>query len=357
MRRIIQVLDTLSYGDAIGNHTLAIHKNLLAIGRKSNIYASQIDDRLKGYAAPFSSYQVEPDDILIYHLSTWSPLNEQIQKLSCKIVIDYHNITPPGFFKEYSRRFYDGNVKAYQEAAMLAERADYAFADSPYNAVDLRQLGYTCQIDVVPIIINFSDYTKKPDDGILRRYGKAPDEDYKNIIFVGRIAPNKKQEDIIADFSIYQKYYNEKSRLILVGNSTNMEEYYLRLKKYTKKLGVKNVVFTGHIPFSQILAYYRTADLFLCESEHEGFCVPLVEAMYFHVPIIAYASSAIPDTLGSGGLLTTKKAPGYTAALMETLFQHTEIVHTIQEKQKDELKRFDEASTFQKLLHIIDSIS
>ena len=156
-------------------------------------------------------------------------------------------------------------------------------------------MGYTCPIDVCPILIPFSDYEKEPDRRVLRRYkgdGKT------NLLFVGRIAPNKKQENVIRAFYFYHKYYSPDSRLFLVGSWSGMESYYERLCDYVKALGIaEHVVFTGHIRFDEILAYYHLADVFLCMSEHEGFCVPLVEAMYFHVPIVAYSCAAVPDTL------------------------------------------------------------
>lgn len=110
------------------------------------------------------------------------------------------------------------------------------------------------------------------------------DDGYTNFIFVGRVAPNKKQEDVIRAFYCYKKYCNPKSRLFIVGSYNGMERYYHRLRRYVGALELDNVVFTGHIPFAQILAYYHLADLFLCMSDHEGFCVPLVEAMYFNLP-------------------------------------------------------------------------
>ena len=123
------------------------------------------------------------------------------------------------------------------------------------------------------------------------------------------MAPNKKVEDVISCFAEYKNTYNENARLFLVGSFNDDDKYYQMLCKHIKNIGVKDVIFPGHIMFDEILAYYKIADVFLCMSEHEGFCVPLVEAMYFHVPIVAYASTAIPSTLnGSGVLLDSKDA-------------------------------------------------
>ena len=172
-------------------------------------------------------------------------------------------------------------MQGIKAAKRLAKTADYAIAVSEYNKQDLIRLGFTCDIEVLPILIPFEDYEKKPNAGVLRRY----DDDYVNILFTGRIVPNKKQEDVIETFYYYKKYINPKSRLILAGSYVDVGKYHEKLELFARKLGLADVIFTGQIRFDEILAYYRLADVFLCMSEHEGFCVPLVEAMYFDVPM------------------------------------------------------------------------
>ena len=126
---------------------------------------------------------------------------------------------------------------------------------------------------------------------------KLYDDDYVNILFTGRVVPNKKQEDVIEAFYYYKRFIQPKSRLILVGSFAGIDKYHDQLEAYVNKLGLEDVIFTGQIKFDEILAYYQLADLFLCMSEHEGFCVPIVEAMYFNVPVIARDTSAIAWTL------------------------------------------------------------
>ena len=139
---------------------------------------------------------------------------------------------------------------------------------------------------------------------------------------------------------MYQKYYNSKARLFLVGSYNGMELYYQRLKEYVKRLNLKNVYFTGHIKFDEILAYYSVADLFLCMSEHEGFCVPVVEAMKFGVPIVAYDSSAVGDTLGGAGILLADKNPLETAGMMCYVMEHPEMRNEIKKAQETRLQDF-----------------
>ena len=211
--------------------------------------------------------------------------------------------------------------------------------------------GYSCSIDILPILIPFQDYEKKPDQKIIRTYTQ---DGYTNILFTGRIAPNKKQEDIIRIFYFYKKRYNCKSRLFLVGSYGGMERYYQRLQDYVDMLHLEDVYFTGHIRFEEILAYYKIADAFVCMSEHEGFCVPLVEAMYFGVPILAYDSSAVADTLGGSGFLTDTKDPLVNAGVLDRILRDEDLQKSILAKEKERLRDFENDTVtkeFERCLH------
>ena len=312
--KIVQILPTLNPGDATGNHTVALGKVLCEMGYQTEIYAENISPKCRGLCKHISQLpKLTSKDIVIYHKAIGTELSFQIAKYKAKKILDYHNITPPHFFKDYQASMVQFTEYGLQGAQYLADKVDYCLADSDFNKKDLINMGYQCPIDVLPILIPFSDYAQTPDRDVLHRYldGRT------NIVFTGRIAPNKKQEDIIEAFYYYKKNCDDQARLFLVGSYGEEEPYYLRLRKYVEELNVPDVYFTGHIPFSQILAYYRLADVFLCMSEHEGFCVPLVEAMYFRIPILAYNSSAVPYTLGGSGLMFDEKDPMLVAKLIQ----------------------------------------
>ena len=257
--------------------------------------------------------------------------------MHCRKVMVYHNITPPQFFEEYSVKAAQLCQNGLEGASYLADKVDYCLAVSEYNKQDLIRMGYTCPIDVLPILIPFDDYAKTPSQQVIDRYSDG----YTNLIFTGRIAPNKRQEDVIRAFYDYKKFYNPKSRLILVGGHNGMERYYHRLKSYINALELEDVVFPGHIKFDEILAYYKIADVFLCQSEHEGFCVPLVEAMYFDVPVVAYDSSAIAGTLGGGGFLLKDKNPVETAGVINRVVTDEALRTQIIKNQQARLADFD----------------
>lgn len=337
--RIFQMLSTIAYGDAVSNDTFAMEKIIKSMGYDTRIYAESIVAPLdKKDALKIEDLkEVQPDDIIIFHMSTGSRLNFDVAKYNCRKIVVYHNITPPQYFEGNDARFTQICEYGLEGARYLADKVDYCLAVSEFNKKDIIDMGYTCDIDVLPVIIPMSDYDKKPDKGVIKEYSDG----YTNILFTGRVAPNKKHEDLIASFYYYNRLYNKKSRLILAGSFREDDPYYIRLTEYTKKLGLGDaVVFTGHIKFDRILAYYKTADVFLCMSEHEGFCVPLVEAMKFHVPIIACANTAIPETLGGSGMLLDNKNPVYVAACIDRMVNDKALRADIIDKEDKRLAYF-----------------
>ncbi len=338
--RIVQMLPTISYGDAIGNDVMALSDAIKGMGYETAVYAENIHPKIKSDLVRHISKrsEIKEQDIILYHLSTGTKLNYELKTYPGRKIIIYHNITPPDFFNEYSENAVWLCAEGIKGMKVLAKEAAYCLADSSFNKKDLVIAGYQCKIDVLPILIAFADYEKEPERQIIQNY---TDDGYTNLLFTGRIAPNKKQEDIIRIFYQYQKHYNPKSRLFLVGSYEGMENYYYRLLDYADQLGVENVVFTGHINFREVLAYYKIADAFVCMSEHEGFCVPLVEAMYFQIPILAYDSTAIAETLGGSGFLTHTKDPLLNAGILNYILEHPLVKQALVQNEKAKLKDFE----------------
>ena len=338
--KIINMLPVLAFGDAVGNDTVAIHKSLKKAGYDSCIVASVIDQRIT--EKPLKSAEdlsfITGEDLILYHLSTGHELNRRFLRLPGHKIVRYHNITPPEFFGGYNKDAMINCMEGYIHAAEIASVAEFCFADSAYNKSELLRMGYTAPCEVSPILIPFSDYEKEPDAEVLRDMADGK----TNLLFTGRIAPNKRQEDVIAAFYDYHKYYNPDSRLILVGNYAGMEKYYDSLMRYIDGLGIReHVIFPGHISFAKILAYYRSAHLFLCMSDHEGFCVPIVEAMYFGIPIVAKNTTAVGETLGGGGILLKDQDPAIAAAAIHRLLTDSKLKERCKERQQARLRDFD----------------
>ena len=338
--KIIQLLPTMSFGDAVSNDTLAIRQMIREMGIETENYAENIDNRLPaGSVKPMREMpELEDEDLLIYHGSTGDPLNMWVPRLGGRKVMRYHNITPPEFFRGYSELAVARAVSGLQEMQLIARAFPYGIADSDFNRQDMRKLGFKCPIDVCPIVIPLADYDKEPDKDVLKKYRG---DGVTNLLFVGRIAPNKKQENVIRAFRHYRKYYNPKSRLFLVGSSSGMESYLERLQGYVKALGIEDsVIFPGQISFRAILAYYRLADVFVCMSEHEGFCVPIIEAMYFGKPIVALRAAAVPGTLGGAGLLLDDADPAVAGAAIDRILKDERLRDVLKTQREIQIKKF-----------------
>lgn len=349
--RIIQLLPVLHFGDAVGNHAVTLYNTLKRAGYETEIYAGNIEMGVcENIVKPLETLKIDKKDIAILHLAIGTELNYEFANYSCKKVLVYHNITPPRFFDSYDWEIAEFCKKGIESVAYLADKVDYCLADSVFNKKDLIKLGYQCPIDIIPILIPFSDYNKEPDNETVKRYSDG----ITNLMFVGRVVQNKKQEDIIEAFTYYKKYYDSKARLFIVGGYDKNGNYYKHLKSYVQRLDISDVIFTNKISFSKILAYYKTSDCFLCMSEHEGFCVPVVEAMYFHVPVIAYNSSAIPDTLGIGGILLDKKEPMVTAGLINRIMTDKTLRKDVISNQDEQLKLFEHSQIEKRFLECLE---
>jgi glycosyltransferase involved in cell wall biosynthesis len=170
---------------------------------------------------------------------------------------------------------------------------------------------------VLPVVLDLAVYDRAPSPVVERMFRDGR----RNLLFVGRIIPNKRIDDLIRAFAVYQRRCEPRSRLLLVGEHKGFEGYLDRLSALARELHLEQVVFTGHVDDEDLIAYYRVADAFLCLSEHEGFCVPLVEAMYFGVPVLAYAAGAVAETLRGGGVLLQDKAPELVAELVDRVIR------------------------------------
>ena len=354
--KIIQLLPSMAFGDAVSNDAAAIRQILLEGGYDTELYAEHIDMRLPAGMVRHISDLKPPEegDLLLYHGSTGDAMNLKVPLMNGKKVIRYHNMTPPAFFTEYSRKSRSLAEDGVYEMKTAAGGYSYGIAVSDYNRQNMRELGFTCPIDVCPIVIPFSDYDREPDPAVLEKYGG---DGWTNLLFVGRISPNKRQENVIRAFERYHRQYNPKSRLILAGSPVAMEPYQVRLDRYVKALGLEDcVIFTGQISFPAILAYYRLADAFVCMSEHEGFCVPIVEAMYFGKPIVALRAAAVPETLGRGGLLLDSSEPETAAAAIHRILTDGALRERLAAEQKRKLPEYSYGKVRERLLACLGKV-
>lgn len=315
LQEIHQLLPNLAYGDAISNHALAIRDYLRSNGYKSDIFVRYVDENMAQEAIIFKSRRISDRAGLIYHHSIGSEVTDYaIAHPGAKCLI-YHNITPAEFFLPYRPEFAKILEQGRTELKQLAEHFPISAGVSTYNAAELVAAGFNAP-EVLPLVVDPKKWDISPDTVLMQHLqdGKT------NLLFVGRIAPNKRQDQLLEAFAHYLTMDRD-ARLILVGYSNSKEAYYTHLINLIQKWGLtSHVMLAGQVSDAQLLAFYRTAHLFWSMSEHEGFCVPLIEAMWFDIPVLAYKSSAVPETLGQAGLMFTSKDDLVQVAALAKLF-------------------------------------
>jgi glycosyltransferase involved in cell wall biosynthesis len=351
--RIHQVLATLGYGDAIGHEVLGIQRVLRTAGYDSDIFVETADHRLESLTRDYRELVdfSHRDNLLLHHFSLGSKASRTAYALPDRMALIYHNITPPEYFVGVHRTLARQTFRGRRELQAYAGRCDLAMGDSEFNRQDLEALGFP-RTAVLPVVPDFSHLDREPNWLVAREF----DDDWTNILFVGRMIANKKIEDLIRWFHAYHTVFNPRSRLLLVGAQTQFERYVASLHQLVATLGAPHVHFIGQVSDEELVAFYEVADLFLCASEHEGFCVPLVEAFHKQVPVLAYAATAVPSTMDGAGVLFEDRDPLHVARVIDAVVSDAALQDRIVDGQLaavDRLRSKDFAGT---LLGFVDQI-
>lgn len=352
-QQIHQVLATLGYGDAIGHEVLGIQRVLKGAGFDSDIFVQTADRRLEEMTRDYRDLLEvsDPSNILIHHFSIGSRASRIAYAVPDRQILIYHNITPPEFFVDVNDELVEQCFKGRRELGIYPARVDLALGDSEFNRQELEALGFN-PTGVLPVVPDFSHLDVEANDLIPGEL----DDDWTNIVFVGRIIPNKRIEDVIRYFHAYQRNFNPRSRLLLVGSYWGYEKYLSALHELVARLGTSNVHFTGHVTDAELTAYYEVADLFLCASAHEGFCVPIVESFYKQVPVVAYAATAVPATMDGAGVLYTTQEPIEVATLVDAVLSDEKLYDEILRKQDEALARLQARDFDGTLLRFVDQV-
>jgi glycosyltransferase involved in cell wall biosynthesis len=348
LKQIHQLLPNLAYGDAISNHALTIRDYLRRCGYHSDIFVRYIDERVAHEAKIFQPNHISPQAGIIYHHSIGSELTDYAIAHPGSKCLVYHNITPAEFFRPYRPDFAQLLEKGRAELKQLAQSFPLSVGDSAYNAAELASVGFH-QPGVLPIAVNPSKWDMPADSTLMEQLqdGKS------NLLFVGRITPNKCQTHLVESFYHYLTM-DQQARLILAGCVDVNDPYYCNLLDRIQALGLNDyVLVSGLVSEPQLLAFYRTAHLFWSMSEHEGFGVPLVEALWFDIPVLAYKSTAVPETLGEAGILfTTKDDLVQVAALAKLLVKDWRLRRTVLKAQQKRRDSFLQAIVNQNILNL-----
>ena len=339
MPAIHQLVAGFSRGDAISNEALVMRRLFRAWGFAAEIFCERrrilVELRDEARDVEEAPARCRPEDVVLLHLSIGSRANEIFPHLPGRKVLLYHNITPPEYFRWVNAQTARELARGREQAQALAGVAQINLADSRFNATELEAMGYR-SVAVLPLLLDFARLKAAPDRRVLR----ACADGLVNVLFVGRVAPNKRLEDVLAAFACFQKAVVPASRLILAGSFAGTERYQRLLLSMARDLRLSNVLFAGSVPQAELNAYYRGAHVLLCMSEHEGFCIPLLEAMWHQVPVMAYAAAAVPETLDGAGVLFREKAMELIAEMMARVAAPGALRSAILAGQQARLERF-----------------
>jgi glycosyltransferase involved in cell wall biosynthesis len=340
MTAIHQLVAGFAHGDAISNEALVLRKIFRSWGRPSEIFSEpkRILPELRGEAGDAAAYRAaaRPEDVALLHLSIGSAVNDLFAELPCRKAILYHNITPPEYLAGLQEQLARHLRQGREQLQRLAGVASVVLADSAYNAAELEALGYG-PTPVLPLVLDLARLRESPYRPTLRRY----DDGLTNVLFVGRCVPNKRIEDALHAFYYFQKYVQPASRFIHVGSFAGTEQYHALLLTLIRDLHLENVELAGTRRQQELNAIYQRAHLFLSMSEHEGFCIPLIESMVHDVPVLAYAAAAVPGTLDGAGVLFSEKRFDLVAEMMGRLAGDRALREAVLRGQRERLARYE----------------
>ena len=346
---IHQIVPTLAPGDAVGGHTLAVRDTLRAAGLRSDIFSDDVRPALQGQAQPLDA--LPPPGTrglaLLYQCSIGNDVVDRLLGRPEPLVVDYHNLTPVAQLLRWAPDMAHLVGWGRGQLGDLATRAVLGIGDSAFNAEDLAAAGFT-RTAVVPILLDVGD---------LRHDGPTRDDRAGHRwLFVGRIVPNKAQHDIVLSLAWYRAVHDASAELHLVGGDA-APAYTAALRALIHELGLDDAVhlFSG-LDDAEVAREYADADVFVCLSDHEGFCIPVLEAMANELPVVAYASSALPETVGSGGLLLPSKDPATVASAVHRLATDLPLQAATIQRGTERVATFDRTHTVPLLLDALRSV-
>ena len=313
IRAVHQFVSSFVPRDAVSGHTVEVQRVLRDLGLESEIYVKDTRGEVRSLARFYRSFDVRNgDSVLLYQAATGSRIAEFLLGRPEAKIVNYHNLTPPSFFAPWEPHSAVELEVGLRQVADLAPATALAIADSRTNEADLAVMGYR-DVEVVPVLVDLDRFEHDVDEGAAERLTAAKGGG-ASWLFVGRLAPNKAQHDVVQALAAYRSLYDPAARLELVGTPAS-DRYAHAVEALVTLGGLEGAVgMPGSVSDGELAAHFATADVFVCLSEHEGFCIPLLEAMYHGVPVVAYAAGAVPETLGGAGLVLDRKDPVTVAA-------------------------------------------
>ncbi|ATB48871.1 glycosyltransferase [Corallococcus macrosporus] len=350
---IHQVLPRLAWGDAVGNQVRYLQGLLRRWGHASDIYADAWDDACKDQVRPVKDHAKEAgsDSVLLVHHSFESRLVPRIARSPGRKVLVYHNVTPARLFEGFERKVAAACDAARDELLALRPHVEAAFAYSRFSAEELVAAGYP-NVAVLPFAIDWAAFDTAPEAALQAEL----DDGMANILFVGRAVPSKKVDDVLRVFTAYQRLYQPRSRLVIAGALHRDGPYGAYLHGLKDVLGAERVLFLGRVSAAQLSACFATASAYLSMSRHEGFGVPLLEAMYRRVPVVAYGAAAVPETMGGAGLATLSDDPREVAQLLAVLDRNAGLRAQVIAAQRERLSALSQEAVAEQVRRALTGV-
>jgi L-malate glycosyltransferase len=355
---IHQFVPMLHRGDAVGRHTMRLRDLMVARGITSRIYVELVDPETATETELASTYggRSEPGDVLLYQFATASDLAPWLAGRSETLVVNYHNITPPELFAAWDNRLALHQVRARQELCIVAARTALGIAVSEYNRRDLDAAGFSATATVPPAAVlprvGSGDDARDADPVPHRRRQRSAGQGTRWLC-VGRVAPNKAVEDVIMGLLVARSTTSPGATLEIVGKPV-VDSYTSALHRFVADVGLREVVmFRGHTSDGDLSAAYGRADVLIVASGHEGFGVPLIEAMSIGLPIVASAAGALPEIVGDAGVLTDPGDPWALATTVAELLSDPSRCHALALAGRTRLDALDLATAGDRLIDLV----
>jgi glycosyltransferase involved in cell wall biosynthesis len=341
VERIDQVIPTLASRDAIGGHTVQLRDLLRSRGYRSDIYYGNASADRLDFGQPVERLGEHPTGgrVLLYQLSIGSGVADMFRDRSERKFVNYHNITPADLLEAWMPEVGEEVRWGRAQLRDLAPVTEFAVADSRFNESELRSAGYR-STTTLPLLIDLESFSGTPDPILAGRLADQKAGGGADLLFVGKVSPHKGQDDLIKSLAAYRQLYDPKARLHVVGGSIS-DEYSVAIQRFAEELGLADAVdLAGQVTHEELIAYYAAADVFCCLSNHEGFCVPLLESMYHRLPIVAYANTAVPETVQGAGLVLPDKEPARVAAAIDRVLRDEHLRAVLAEAASERVETF-----------------
>jgi glycosyltransferase involved in cell wall biosynthesis len=349
---IHQFVPMLHRADAVGRHTLRLRDVLVARGIPSHIYVEMDDPETASETRPFAHYADEAaaGDVLVYQFATASGIGAWLGSRTETLVVNYHNVTPPGYYAPWDNGMARHQLLAQTQLRELAPRAALGLAVSSFNESELRQAGFRRTAVVPPAAMVPAGADRRPESSAPRRTGAR-------WVSVGRLAPNKAIELAIMALLVTREHHDPAATLQVVGRPV-VPSYTAALHRFVDDMGLHEaVVFSGALSDAALAAAVADSDVFVLTSRHEGFGVPVIEAMALGVPVVANEAGALPEVVGDGGLLVDATDPYALANAVAQLGDRPDLRSTLAASASRRVAALDLASAGDRAVDLVAALS